>query len=428
MDSGPEDRIKVGTVEASRADEIQWLVTEPNAWAGRIGGEYHTVELPDGRLALLRLLTSESDERGHHCRSLYLGLLQPNEPRLPGIELPARQGTPVLTATKSAIRTAFWQYPEDALQIACLTGTGDRLREWLYLRLSGMNNHLGIFAASGSGKSYAVGRLIEELLIKVNTSKSTKTRRIRVVILDPNGDFSAFSKTKKSLEILLDLERVFKDTPGFIPDYSWENWIERRIKNLKQRSILRPIRDNFKKGFSDIFEGKVIWYIVDLQTEGSVSRAAEVLENISSHIFSMENPDDRKDLTFIVIDEAHNLVPRTLLPEDGNTRRKTQAIVNKLAAEGRKYGAFLTVISQSPSKIHPDTLSQCANLMVMRLTRQEDIKAIKDLRTDVPSELIDRIAGFRQGEALFIGDYVPAPTTARIVGRISKEGGSGPKV
>jgi hypothetical protein len=89
------------------------------------------------------------------------------------------------------------------------------------------------------------------------------------------------------------------------------------------------IRDNFKKGFSDIFEGKVIWYVVDLQTEGSVSRAVEVLENISSHIFSIENPDDRKDLTFIVIDEAHNIVPRTLLPEDGNTRGKTQAIINR---------------------------------------------------------------------------------------------------
>jgi DNA helicase HerA-like ATPase len=99
-----------------------------------------------------------------------------------------------------------------------------------------------------------------------------------------------------------------------------------------------------------------------------------------------------------------------------------------LAAEGRKYGAFLTIISQSPSKIHSDTLSQCANLMVMRLTQREDIQTIKDLRTDVPSELIDRIAGFRQGEALFIGDYVPAPTTARVVGRISMEGGSGPKV
>jgi hypothetical protein len=33
-----------------------------------------------------------------------------------------------------------------------------------------------------------------------------------------------------------------------------------------------------------------------------------------------------------------------------------------------------------------------------------------------------------KGEALFIGDYVPAPTTARVVGRISMEGGSGPKV
>jgi hypothetical protein len=44
------------------------------------------------------------------------------------------------------------------------------------------------------------------------------------------------------------------------------------------------------------------------------------------------------------------------------------------------------------------------------------------------SELIERVAKFRQGDALFIGDYVPAPATARIVGRISKEGGSGPKV
>ena len=234
MDSGPKDRIRVGTVEASRAYELQWRVTEPNAWAGRIGGEYHTVELPDGRLALLRLLTTENDDHGYLCRSLYLGVLQSNEPRLPAIELPARPGTPVLTATKSAIRTAFWQYPEEAIQIAYLTGIGDRLREWLYLRLSGMNNHLGIFAGSGSGKSYAVGRLIEELLIKVNPSKGTKTRHIRVVILDPNGDFSAFSENKKSLEILLDLERVFKDVPGFIPDYSWDDWIEKRIKNLSK--------------------------------------------------------------------------------------------------------------------------------------------------------------------------------------------------
>jgi hypothetical protein len=129
MDSSQEDGIKVGTVEVSGIYEIQWRITEQNAWAVRTGGEYHTGELPDGRLALLRLLTSDSDDRGYHCRSLYLGVLQPNEPRLPGIELPARPGTPVLTATKSAIRTAFWQYPEEALQIACLTGTGDRLRD-----------------------------------------------------------------------------------------------------------------------------------------------------------------------------------------------------------------------------------------------------------------------------------------------------------
>jgi hypothetical protein len=59
-------------------------------WMGRAyRGEYHIVELPDGRLALLRLVASESDARGYHCRSLYLGVL----PGLSRIELPARPDT-----------------------------------------------------------------------------------------------------------------------------------------------------------------------------------------------------------------------------------------------------------------------------------------------------------------------------------------------
>jgi uncharacterized protein len=172
----------------------------------------------------------------------------------------------------------------------------------------------------------------------------------------------------------------------------------------------------------------VAWYVVDLQKENSDNKAIKALETIRYHIFDAKEREDRHDLTFIVIDEAHNIVPRDLPVGADNSRAKTQEIVNKLAAEGRKYGAFLIIISQSPSKVHHDTLSQCANLMVMKLTQREDVQRIEDLRTDIPSELIKRVTRFRQGDALFIGDYVPAPATARIVGRISEEGGSGPKI
>ena len=428
MDRYQEEQEHVGRVEISKAYEVQWQVTEGRAWAARTGGEYHTVELPDGHLALLYWVASESDAHGYHCRSLYLGAFRPNEPGLDAIDLPAKPNTPVFTATKTAIRAAFWRNPEDALQIACLTGTGDRVREWLYLRLSQMNRHLGIFSQSGSGKSYAVGRLIEELLIKVKAvqdEKCEKTRRVRVIILDQNGDFRAFSESKKHSEILLSLERMFHNIPVFTPDYSWENWLEKRTKMLKSVHIYNKL-DNI---MSDEYEGKVIYHIADLQDDRDGSKVMEVLESISNPIFDGNRDEDRHDLTFIVIDEAHNIVPRELISDDNNkNRKKTQRIINKSAAEGSKYGAFLIIISQSPSKVHPDTLSQCSNLMVMRLTRREDIKTIADLRIDVPAELIGRIARFGQGDALFIGDYVPAPATARVVGRISKEGGSGPKV
>lgn len=428
MDRYLEEGTQVGKVEVSRAYEVQWQVDEGSAWAARIGGEYHTVELPDGRLALLRWVASESDARGYHCRSLYLGALRPNEPGLTGIELPPRPDSPIFTATKAAIRAAFWQNPEDALQIGCLTGTGDRLREWLCLRLSQMNRHLGIFAQSGSGKSYAVGRLIEELLIKVKADKDDGKRRVRIIILDPNGDFSAFSKFRKHPKILLDLEKMFQNVPAFIPDYSWEDWIAKRMDDRNKRSRLAHVNKKFEEVFSDKSEGIATWHVVDLQKDSNGDHAVEVLEKICSYIFGVEKPEDRHDLTFIVIDEAHNLVPRDLPSGDSSKRAKTQEIVNKLAGEGRKYGAFLIIISQSPSKVHHDTLSQCANLMVMKLTRRDDINTIADLRTDIPLELIERIARFSTGDALFIGDYVPAPATARVVGRISEEGGSGPKV
>ena len=74
--------------------------------------------------------------------------------------------------------------------------------------------------------------------------------------------------------------------------------------------------------------------------------------------------------TLIVIDEAHNVCPA----EPGNAL--ASAVVNRLiqiAAEGRKFGLWLLLSTQRPSKLHPQVLSQCDNLALMRMNSPADV-------------------------------------------------------
>ena len=55
-----------------------------------------------------------------------------------------------------------------------------------------MDTHTVIIAQSGSGKSFFLGRLIEEIMIK---------SKARCLILDPNGDFRKIYKIDEELWI-----------------------------------------------------------------------------------------------------------------------------------------------------------------------------------------------------------------------------------
>lgn len=57
----------------------------------------------------------------------------------------------------------------------------------LYLEASGLKAGTVIIAQSGSGKSFTLGRLLEEIAAKT---------RARIVILDPNSDFVKLSKVE----------------------------------------------------------------------------------------------------------------------------------------------------------------------------------------------------------------------------------------
>jgi DNA helicase HerA-like ATPase len=121
---------------------------------------------------------------------------------------------------------------------------------------------------------------------------------------------------------------------------------------------------------------------------------------------------------FVVLEEAHNLVP------GGREVTRASRIVNTVAAEGRKFGVFLVVITQRPSKIAEDTLSQCASQLVMRLTNPDDQKAVQRASEVVSQALLDDLPGLGQGEVVVLGRLTRIPAMVRVSGRVGAEGGA----
>jgi DNA helicase HerA-like ATPase len=81
---------------------------------------------------------------------------------------------------------------------------------------------------------------------------------------------------------------------------------------------------------------------------------------------ALEQPsgDDTRTPTFVIVEEAHNVIP--VEPRDGADAALRDQF-RTIAAEGRKYGLFLILISQRPDKLDPFVVSECENKALMRV-------------------------------------------------------------
>ncbi|MGW9630595.1 ATP-binding protein [Agromyces sp. NPDC055520] len=123
----------------------------------------------------------------------------------------------------------------------------------------------------------------------------------------------------------------------------------------------------------------------------------------------------------LVIDEAHNLCSPALTSPLAVAVRERLV---QIAAEGRKFGLWLLLSTQRPSKVSPGIISQCDNLALMKMSSPVDLDGLATYFGYAPTALIARSPWFRQGEALFAGGFVPAPTLLSMNARLTPEGGS----
>lgn len=142
--------------------------------------------------------------------------------------------------------------------------------------------------------------------------------------------------------------------------------------------------------------------------------AARMLSQIWEQALSGRLPHP----VFVLLEEAHNLVP------GHNQRTRASAIINTIASEGRKFRVFLIVVTQRPSKINEETLSQCGSQIIMQVTNGRDQQAIANAVEAASSELVSDLAGLNRGEAVVLGQLTRIPAIINVSGRLSAEGGA----
>jgi len=114
----------------------------------------------------------------------------------------------------------------------------------------------------------------------------------------------------------------------------------------------------------------------------------------------------------IMCDEAHLYIPERMHADSSDS--VAVEIFERIAKEGRKYGIGLVVISQRPSEVNRTVLSQCNNVVAMRLTNGDDQSVIKRLLPDSLGSFGDLLPVLDIGEALVVGDASLLPTRVRI--------------
>jgi hypothetical protein len=158
--------------------------------------------------------------------------------------------------------------------------------------------------------------------------------------------------------------------------------------------------------------------VLDIGTLGSPAEKMVVANAVLTHLWRARN---QRQPTLLVIDEAHNVCPQA---PAGDLQAIAAETVGRIAAEGRKFGLYLLLSTQRPGKIQDNVLSQCDNLVLMRMNSSSDLAHLSSILSQLPPSLLEEATKFGLGETILGGRFVQNPTFAKFEGRLSVEGGS----
>jgi hypothetical protein len=336
----------------------------------------------------------------------------------------------------------------------------------------GFNRHTFMCGQSGSGKTYSLGLLLEKVLAET---------RLRIVILDPNSDYVGLGRVRDGADPT-GAERhravsgdvaVWRNEPGA------DHPLKLRFPELDTRTQgallgLDPIADRGEYAvLSDLLRADkgerslvtsldqlldstdpsaqqlgmravnlgvldwTVWapagrsllqelaeptsrcLVVDLGSLETLEEQRMIADAVLGSLWRLRRS---RQPVLLVIDEAHNICAAE--PENAVSRVTTERAI-QIAAEGRKFGLYMLVSTQRPNKVHENVVSQCDNLLLMRMNSMADVGDLTRLFSFVPPGLMAGAPSFGLGQALVAGRIFPQGSAYVQMGdRVSQEGGA----
>jgi len=228
-----------------------------------------------------------------------------------------------------------------------------------------------VIGASGSGKSYAVGVICEELC----------KNQVPFAIVDTEGEHSGL---KEKYEVV-----CVGDEPGC--DLQWSTLDYGQL--AAQAPDIAPL-------------------ILDVS---ETEKPKEAVGSLLSQVY--QEVERRRTPYLIILEEADRFIPQN---------GEKLAIFGEVARRGRKRGMGLMVCTQRPSLVEKNILSQCGNQLIGKLVIRNDLQAVAQFFAG--HELPKYLTTLEPGKFFSMGGLSPAPRLVSVRKKDTRHGGGTPKL
>ena len=330
------------------------------------------------------------------------------------------------------------------------------------------STHLAILASTGSGKSYTASVLIEEMM--------RPSSRASLLVFDPHGEYDTLaemqgheafqgedgyepevvyydperlrvriseldigdvmavldnpsnrmqerlstawramqrqeSRTWGVDELIAEMHRIYDDDDASVGALEW------RLRRSIERNDLFHPEDNVPldeivgPGQCTVLQMDTLdrWNQQLITTVLLRRMYRERLDAVRDRDSQIEHP------IFALFEEGHRFAPAS-----GDA--PSLDIMRTITSEGRKFGFGLGIISQRPSKIDQDVLSQCGTQVSMQIKNPNDQDAIKNSVEAAGEDVLRELPGLTPGQAVVSGDAMNTPALIQVRRRRTSHG------
>ena len=333
-----------------------------------------------------------------------------------------------------------------------------------------VSRHFSVLAITGAGKSYSIAVLIAEIIEKVKGS---------VIVIDPHDDYLplaynpkyedrvvVFSTSPRDdmyrlcfkysslsgpefceilrvpsgasrqqaliMETVEELEGTDWDLDDFIVEINRNNdfteavrtGVLNRLRIFPEQTFL--MRDQETPMYdlnapSLVKSNQIsIFSLGGLGLRIQQAAVSQLLRKLFNGAFAYKNDLDVEDFIPIpvltIIEEAHNFC--------GPMNKSSLNNIARIAAEGRKFGLGLGIVSQRPGRVSSDILSQCNTQIILRVVNPVDQTQIRNSAELLSEDLLADLPGLNVGEAIVVGPSLPLPAFIKIRHFDGKLGGT----